>query len=161
MATTNSSLYAKRLKLYREHGISSKNRNFWSYSQKELGYNYRMNEISASFGISQLKKVNKFVKERNKIADYYKKIFSKNNKFKFQKIPHRILSSYHLFVVLVPNKRDELFKKLRKKNFLCNYIIFPYIDIHIIKKSIITSFQIFQIPKFILKEHYQSQITLV
>ena len=48
LATTNSSLYAKRLKLYREHGISSKNRNFWSYSQKELGYNYRMNEISAS-----------------------------------------------------------------------------------------------------------------
>ena len=127
LATTNSSLYAKRLKLFREHGISSKSRSFWSYSQKELGYNYRMNEISASLGISQLKKVNKFVKERNKIADYYKKIFSKNNKFKFQKIPNSILSSYHLFVVLVPNKRDELFKKLRKKNF---FVQLHYIPIY-------------------------------
>ena len=49
------------------------------------------------------------------------------NKFKFQKVPNSILSSYHLFVVLVPNKRDELFKKLRKKNF---FVQLHYIPIY-------------------------------
>ena len=127
MAITNNSSYGKKLKLFREHGITSKRKNHWFYSQVDLGYNYRMNEISAGLGISQLNKVKKFVKKRNMIADFYKKLFSKNQKIQFQKIPNNTISAYHLFVVLLPKKRDRIFKILREKGY---FVQLHYIPIY-------------------------------
>lgn len=126
-ATTNSPLYGKRLKLFREHGISTKRKNHWFYSQRYLGYNYRMNELSAALGISQLNKVQNFINKRNKIAKLYKKLFSINKKIKFQKIPINTTSAYHLFVVLLPKKRDKIFKILRQKGY---FVQLHYIPIY-------------------------------
>ena len=50
------------------------NRYPWYYEQQTLGYNYRMSDIHAALGISQLNKLDKFVKERNKIAKNYFKL---------------------------------------------------------------------------------------
>ena len=64
----------KIMGLQKKKSISIKNKhNDWYYEQQYLGLNFRMNEISAALGLSQLKKLKYFVKERNKIADYYKK----------------------------------------------------------------------------------------
>lgn len=127
MAITNNPSYGKKLKLFREHGITSRKKDHWFYSQVDLGYNYRMNEISAGLGISQLNKVKKFVKKRNMIADFYKKLFSKNQKIQFQKIPNNTISAYHLFVVLLPKQRDRIFKILREKGY---FVQLHYIPIY-------------------------------
>ena len=77
--TNNKKIYHKAL-LYRSHGIEknvkskiTKKKENWYYEQKYLGFNYRMSDINASLGISQLKKIKKFIVHRNKIASYYKK----------------------------------------------------------------------------------------
>ena len=50
----------------------------WYYEQLQLGFNYRLNDLQAALGISQLSRVDHFVKERNSIANYYNKIFTKD-----------------------------------------------------------------------------------
>ena len=64
VATTNKLEIFKKLKLLRSHGITKKECEFihkspglWNYEQQDLGYNYRMNDLQASLGLSQLKKL--------------------------------------------------------------------------------------------------------
>ena len=79
MAMTNSLSIAKKLKLYRSHGITSDisemesrpKEEIWNYQQILLGMNYRMTDILAALGLSQLKKLDEFVSQRSKIAEIY------------------------------------------------------------------------------------------
>ena len=81
VATTNNKELYEKMQMFKNHGITKDKKRFfkrvkneWYYEQQHLGLNYRMNEISAALGISQLKNLKKFVKERNQIARYYEKI---------------------------------------------------------------------------------------
>ena len=65
--------------------MSKKIKNYWYYEQKDLGYNYRMNDLEASLGLSQLQKLRIFTKKRQLIAKRYFKLL-KNLPIKFQKI---------------------------------------------------------------------------
>ena len=92
IAVTNNKNLFKNLNIFRNHGITKNLNEFkrkidqkWYYEQVELGYNYRMNEIQAALGISQLKKLTLFNKKRNILAKKYK-IELKNLPLKFQKI---------------------------------------------------------------------------
>ena len=98
------------------------------FYQTDLGYNYRMTDIQASLGISQLRKLNNFVKSRNKIAKIYNKEL-KNLPLQLPFVKKSNYSSFHLYVVqVIANKnkvnRDRLYKKL------CNLGI--YTNIHYI-----------------------------
>ena len=130
--TNNKKLYDKT-QVLRTHGIeknftkSKKNKKIgWYYEQQLLGYNYRMSDIHASLGKSQLNKLSKFTTYRNKIYQLYKKIFS-NYDLSFQKIEKKDYSSCHLIIVLFKNQklRDHAFNKLRKKNFFVNLHYIP------------------------------------
>lgn len=133
IATTNSKKLENKLKLFREHGIERKNilikkkqKKFpFFYNQKKLGYNYRLSDVHASLGISQLKKVRKFVKKRNLIRNYYEKAL-KNYPIKFQKISIDNYSSHHLAIILV-NKdiRNKLINFLLKKGIKTNIHYIP------------------------------------
>ena len=125
IVTTNNEFIYKKLKSLRNHGIDkktssiSKKTKLWFYDQKYLGFNYRMNEIEASLGINQLKKINSFLKKRNYLAQRYKKKLSKLP-LKFQKNNHKNYSSYHLFTISFKHKKhikkyDYIFTSLRKK----------------------------------------------
>ena len=121
---TNNKLFFQKMKTLRTHGIEKnlnpkvkKNVGDWYYEHRELGYNFRLSDIHASLGISQLKKLNFFLKQRQKIANQYNDIFNKINDIIPLKIKKYNKSSYHLYVVRLisqkKNFRNNLIKLLK------------------------------------------------
>ena len=132
MITTNDKKLYKKLLTLRSHGIikspdiNNSNKGEWYYEMQDLGYNYRLTDIQASLGISQLKRAKSGLNKRFKIAENYDKAFSNKN---FIKRKPKLLQghAFHLYVVEV-EKRKELYEFLKKNN------IFPqihYIPIHL------------------------------
>ena len=118
--TTNSKeIYEKLLEL-RAHGIKRfPDAAPWYYEMHSLGFNYRITDMQAALGISQLKKLDSFVKRRKEIALKYDKAFL--NSFVKPLYSFTNNSSYHLFVVKVDFSKlniskVELFNKMREKN---------------------------------------------
>ncbi len=130
--TTNSKNYHSDLMLYREHGIKRvfKNKKLRPkyYEQIKLGYNYRMNEIEASIGIEQLKKLDNFINQRIKIFRIFKKKLN-NNLFVYPNISKNSKSSHHLFIILLKKNikkiRDKIFLRLLKKGLGVNIHYMP------------------------------------
>tara|TARA_B100000470_G_C19781786_1_gene387996 strand:- start:317 stop:1465 length:1149 start_codon:yes stop_codon:yes gene_type:complete len=135
MILTNNKNLDKKIKILRTSGINKnvdkkkiKKEGDWYYEQQMLGYNYRMSDIAAALGISQLKKLQNFIKQRNQIALNYRN-FLKNLPIEFQHVNKKSLSSYHLFIIRVSSKiRKKLFDKMRKNGFFVNI---HYIPIHL------------------------------
>ena len=133
--TTNDKQLWKKLLAYRSHGVErnltskEKKTKPWLFNQNYLGFNYRMTDIQASLGLSQMKRLNSFVQKRNSIANiYYKSL--KDLPLKLPKINDNNYSSFHLFVVLVKNNnkgitRDKLYFLLKKKDILTNIHYIP------------------------------------
>ena len=70
--TTNSPRLADRLRSFRNHGIERKPEvGGWYYEIAELGFNYRLTDLQAALGISQLSKLGRFVAERQRLAERY------------------------------------------------------------------------------------------
>lgn len=147
----------QKLKILRTSGIKKnldknklKKEGAWFYEQVNLGYNYRMNEISSALGNSQLSKVNLFVKKRNFIAKMYIKEFKKM-KIQFQKVPKNFYSSYHLFIIRV-NKaiRKNLFNYLRKRKYFVNIHYIPIYKHPFYKNK-------FRLKKFPESENYYNE----
>lgn len=133
ITTNNKKLFNNLIEL-RNLGISRdykklKVKSKWYYELKSLGFNYRMNEIQASLGISQLKKINKFNKFRNKIAKIYFKNL-KETSLLLPKIEETNYSSFHLFVVKFKKKMnyDKIYKKLINKKIGVNL---HYLPVHL------------------------------
>ena len=91
----------------------------WYYEMQYLGYNYRMTDIQAALGISQLKKLDVFVEKRRKIAESYQKAFRDNPYFDIPPERHYATSSYHLYPIRLKDgykeKKAEIFVWLRGK----------------------------------------------
>ncbi|MGI4991237.1 UDP-4-amino-4,6-dideoxy-N-acetyl-beta-L-altrosamine transaminase [Halobacteriovorax sp. GFR7] len=127
---TNDSEIDKKVKLLRTHGATKENlHNFnegpWYYEQHELGYNYRMTELQAALGISQLTRLEEFIQRRNEIANIYIS-FLKKEKIDFIKVREDRKSSYHLFVIKVAaERRKEIFEKLHSLNIGAQIHYFP------------------------------------
>jgi dTDP-4-amino-4,6-dideoxygalactose transaminase len=136
IATTNNEELAKKMEILRSHGISRDPNSMsrmpdgpWYYEQQVLGFNYRMTDINAALGVSQLKRLDKYVQIRHKIA---KKYDNKLEKYSI-KLPFRdsdSFSSLHLYVVRLNNSGNHLdiFNNLRADGIGVNL---HYIPIHI------------------------------
>ncbi len=132
VVTTNNKKIADKLKVFREHGIIREKKKFKKqlqvetyYEQHQLGYNYRLSDIHAVLGNSQLKRIKNFVKKRNQIRNFYFEKL-KNLPIKFQKIEKNNLCSYHLVIVIISKKlRNKLFKFLRKNKININIHYIP------------------------------------
>lgn len=116
IATNNKKLYEKG-KLLRSHGIIKKQ--VWNSDMTMLGYNYRLSDVACAMGLSQLKRVDKFIEQRAKIANYYNEIFENNPYFFPIKIPLHVKSSYHLYAILLDRSlwcsKEDIFKELQDK----------------------------------------------
>ena len=134
IATTNDSNLYSKLSALRNHGILRKkfNKNSYKYirshfDQVLLGYNYRMSDVQAGLGLSQLKKIKRFIAIRQNIRKIYDQKL-KIAEISIPKLNKNTFSTYHLYVIRIKNgKRDELLKIL-KKNKINSAI--HYIPIH-------------------------------
>jgi len=129
--TTNEKKIDIKLKSLRTHGIKYKlkkklnKKRPWMFYQTSLGLNYRLTDIQAGLGISQLKKVDRFLKIRNKIAKIYNKEL-KNLPIKLPLLEKNVYSSFHLYVILLKKKnRDLLYREFLKKGFKTNVHYIP------------------------------------
>ncbi len=106
--TTNDEELYKKLCAFRAHGMHKDGEmvNDWRYEMRELGYNYRMTDVQAALGISQLKRLDVFKKRRREIVDYY------NKNLGFPHLAEKDFSNacFHLYPILVENRRDFYFK---------------------------------------------------
>lgn len=136
MALTNSKKFADEMKILRTNGISQnnfihkKNKNKpWYYEHQKIGFNYRMNDISAALGISQAKRIKEFIKRRNSIAKKYQN-YLKKYPIKFQSIERYNTSSFHLLPIKFDLKKTkmnykEIFKKFRLNDYFVNLHYMP------------------------------------
>lgn len=120
--TNNKSLYDNLIML-RTHGVTKKkfknaSPGGWYYEMKLLGYNYRLTDIQAALGISQLKRIEYFVKRRRNIAQRYNEAFLDNPYFSTPIEKDYAYSSYHLYPLRLKKEyismRSRIFNGLRK-----------------------------------------------
>lgn len=113
MITTDSHELAEKAAVLRDQGKESFNSNVII----EVGYNWRMNEISAAIGLTQLHRLQEFIKQRNEIANYYDKELSKMDGLEPLRVPKNALSNYYKYVAFIaPDiSRDSFKQRLREK----------------------------------------------
>jgi len=127
-ATTNSPEIYAQLQRIRSHGIT-RDPNVvdipfegdWFYDQIEIGFNYRMTDLYAALGRSQLKRLDDFIERRQRVAKQYSDLFENSSNGILAQDP-KGMSSWHLFVTLIdqPSQRKLIFDKLRQQGILVN-----------------------------------------
>ncbi|MBU75802.1 MAG: UDP-4-amino-4,6-dideoxy-N-acetyl-beta-L-altrosamine transaminase [Pseudoalteromonadaceae bacterium] len=107
MAVTNCETLDKKMKRLRSHGITNHpdemtepSHGPWYYQQIELGFNYRMTELQAALGLSQLKQLDNFISIRNQIAEDFDKYFTSQG-LEPLKQKSECYSSYHLYILKI------------------------------------------------------------
>jgi UDP-4-amino-4,6-dideoxy-N-acetyl-beta-L-altrosamine transaminase len=131
MITTNNKALYEKLLLLRTHGITKdallmkENHGGWYYEMQQLGYNYRLSDINAALGISQLKRADEGLQRRISIAKKYDEAFAEAN-IQLIKSPDCCRHAYHLYVVQIDN-RKKVYDELRKHNI---YTQVHYIPVH-------------------------------
>jgi UDP-4-amino-4,6-dideoxy-N-acetyl-beta-L-altrosamine transaminase len=145
IVTTQDDVLAKRLRLLRSHGITRDANDFqyadeqtgaWHYEQQYLGYNYRLTDLQAALGLSQLNRLSQFHTARQKLASYYDSLLrplALRLPSHTPSLTSNACSSWHLYVVeLIREKvqptRTQVFARLREAGIGVNL---HYVPIHL------------------------------
>jgi len=164
MALTNNAALADKMRSLRSHGITRNSKDMinkadgdWYYEQVSLGYNYRMSDIHASLGFSQLNRLEDFIKYRHKVVKYYSELLQD---FPLILPKEASGSSWHLYVVKVDKEntkitRKELFNKLGKSGVGVNV---HYIPVHTQPFFMEKGFRWGDYP--IAEEYYENSLSL-
>ncbi len=136
MALTNDAGLARKMDLYRTHGISRNPEEMtkepdgpWYYQQLELGYNYRMTELQAALGISQLTRLDEVVKKRHLLARRYDELL-KDLPLTLPFQEETNYSAYHLYVIRlklneITGSHRQVFEALREAGIGVNLHYIP------------------------------------
>ena len=136
MATTQDESLAHRMRMLRSHGITRNETEFefandgpWYYEQQELGLNYRLTDIAAALGLSQLQRIDAFIDQRNAIATRYNNAFASTQ----MAIPHinsDCISAFHLYIARCDFEnsdvtRVQLFQNMKNSGVFLNLHYIP------------------------------------
>jgi len=138
LATTNNKKLSERMQLFRSHGVTrdpglmtKEAEGSWYYQQVELGFNYRMTELQAALGVSQMRRLDEFIVKRHKLQERYDLLLEDLPIIK----PYQDKDSYsalHLYPIKiqvnkVKNTKKEIFEALRKNGISVSV---HYIPVH-------------------------------
>lgn len=125
---TNNEEFRNKLIMFRHHGVTkdyknfknnSENRGDWYYEMQYLGYNYRLTDIQCALGISQLRKLDRFIRKRREIVEAYNEAFKNNNFFDLPVERSYVKSAWHLYPIRLKDnykaRKAEIFAKLRER----------------------------------------------
>ncbi len=123
LATTNDPQLSQRMADLRSHGITKDEARFerpapgpWSYEQQELGFNYRMTDLQAALGLSQLQRLEAIVAERQRLMEHYRLLLA-DLPLRLLEIPQGVHSALHLAVIRLedpsPAHHRRVFEGLR------------------------------------------------
>ncbi len=136
MCTTNNTELGAKLNRLRSHGIVRHPSEMthapdgpWYYQQIELGYNYRMTDLQAAIGLSQMSRLNEFVKKRHEIAEYYDMILKDTELILPYQAPDNY-SAFHLYIIRIKKdnncgSRSQMFERLRNFGIMVNLHYIP------------------------------------
>lgn len=139
MSLTNDSSLANKMRLLRSHGITRdplemthESDGSWYYQQIDLGFNYRMTELQAALGLSQMERLNEYVERRHQLAQRYNELLAKVPVI----IPHQLENTYsglHLYVIRlqldkISKTHRQVFEELRQRGIGVNL---HYIPVHL------------------------------
>lgn len=133
MITTNDKALYEKLSLLRTHGITKdpsllkENHGGWYYEMQYLGYNYRISDINAALGVSQLERSKEGVIRRNVIASRYTKAFEEFDEIRTPFVAENAYHAYHLFVIQVDDRKG-LYDYLRENQIFSQV---HYIPVHL------------------------------
>lgn len=123
MITTHDKKYAEHLKILRTHGISKDPNSFtrkdeafdldgkmnpWYYEVQELGFNYRLTDMQAALGSSQLKRLDASIKRRNQIVAFYRGSLRNLDSIVFPSVAPGVLHAHHLAIVRIDFERQKI-----------------------------------------------------
>ena len=129
MLTTDDEEVYKKLEMLRTHGITkredllTRNDGGWYYEMHELGYNYRLTDIQAALGSSQLKRSEEGMRRRREIAAKYNTAFKGIKTLDTEREGH----AFHLYIIMVEDRKG-LYDHLREKGI---YAQVHYIPVHL------------------------------
>jgi UDP-4-amino-4,6-dideoxy-N-acetyl-beta-L-altrosamine transaminase len=134
LAVTNDEKLAERMRLFRSHGItrdpslmSKISEGDWYYQQIDLGFNYRMTELQAALGVSQMQRIDEFISKRHILYKRYNEFLPNSTIIKPFQLPE-CYSSLHLYPIQIDDKsRKYVFNELRGAGIGVNV---HYIPIH-------------------------------
>jgi len=165
MALTNNSELAESMRLFRSHGITSQTDKMtepshgpWYYQQVDLGFNYRMTDLQAALGLSQLSRIDEFIEKRNELANNYDKAFSSTALTSLTPADN-CQSAYHLYLILLPEADAQQHKQtiiaLREQG-ICAHV--HYIPVHLQPYYQQLGFKLGDFPN--AEQYYQQVISL-
>jgi perosamine synthetase len=136
--TTHSAELAQRMRIFRNHGITSDHRQRaqagdFFYEMVDLGYNYRLTDLQCALGLSQLHKLQTFIRQRQTLAAHYTAAFADMPGIQPLTVQAEVVHAYHLYVIQcnldsLRASRNEILAALRAEGIGVNV---HYIPIHL------------------------------
>lgn len=135
MILTDKDTFYEKLRIFRHHGIvkDTMNQGSWHYEIYDLGFNFRITDFQCALGISQLKKLDRFVERRREIAALYNRAFAEIEEIITPMEGNHVKAAYHIYVIqlrteMLKGGRKEIFEALRAENIGVNV---HYVPVHL------------------------------
>ena len=138
---SNNEQFYNKLVMFRHHGITKNKNGFknsingvgdWYYEMQSLGYNYRLTDLHCALGISQLRKLDRFIRKRREITETFGRAFEDNAFFDVPVERSYAKSAWHLYAIRLKDKfkaqKREIFTRMRTKGL---GVQVHYIPVHL------------------------------
>ncbi len=136
MVLTDNKEFYEKLKIFRHHGIVQpelESKGSWYYEMYQPGYNFRITDFQCALGISQMRKLDRFIQRRREIAARYREAFSEIEEIITPLEEEKVKAVYHIYIIQLKTEklkvgRREVFETLRVENIGVNV---HYIPVHL------------------------------